>query len=400
MLEYTQQSAPLPRSDGTARIYDSNGWYEVKANPISKVGVFPYLGSSIGAPIPDKIYMVYRPEEELSNPDTLESFKLLPWVDDHSMLGSEDIGLLPPEQKGVQGTTGQEIYFQDGTLYGNIKVFSDSHAAAIAAGKRELSAGYRCKYEFTSGEWNGQRYDVIQRCIRGNHLASVDEGRMGPEVAVLDHLKFTFDAREFKMDKDDKKAEGADQGQEGEKEMTMAEASAVLKKIVPMMSAMQETLAGLSAKKEEGDTGMDEDKDDKKDDKEKEGKGEDKSAVGMDAALKDIAALQKQVEGLKSGGMKALLSEVSQRDSLAERLSGHIGAFDHKEKTLAEVASYGVEKIGLKVPKGQEMVALEGYLHDRNASATGQDGFMFGNNGAKSSGQVDAYISSAQKTKH
>lgn len=38
----------------TKRQYDLNGWLEVKDNPISKVGVFDYLGFEIGAPIPEK----------------------------------------------------------------------------------------------------------------------------------------------------------------------------------------------------------------------------------------------------------------------------------------------------------------------------------------------------------
>ncbi|MDE9567464.1 DUF2213 domain-containing protein, partial [Xenorhabdus bovienii] len=38
-----------------------NGWLEVKDNPISKVGVFDYMGSEIGAPNPGDLYRVYRP---------------------------------------------------------------------------------------------------------------------------------------------------------------------------------------------------------------------------------------------------------------------------------------------------------------------------------------------------
>ena len=36
----------------TARIADSNGWPEIKGNPISKVGVFPYLGKQVDASFP------------------------------------------------------------------------------------------------------------------------------------------------------------------------------------------------------------------------------------------------------------------------------------------------------------------------------------------------------------
>src|SRR5512146_542332 len=66
--------------DGSARILDQNGFFEVKRNPISKVGVFPYSGRSIGAENPDQIYRVYRPAEELGSAECIESFKLLPFV--------------------------------------------------------------------------------------------------------------------------------------------------------------------------------------------------------------------------------------------------------------------------------------------------------------------------------
>ncbi|MBG3014860.1 DUF2213 domain-containing protein, partial [Proteus mirabilis] len=67
----------------------------------------------------------------------------------------------------------------------------------IEGGKIELSPGYRCIYDFTPGEFNGERYDAIQRHIRANHLALVDEGRTGADVAVQDHSVITIDTKEL-----------------------------------------------------------------------------------------------------------------------------------------------------------------------------------------------------------
>ncbi len=184
----------------TERLYDINGWFEVPRNPLSKVGVFPYMGRSIGAPEPDRVYMVYRPEEELSDPETVASFRLSPFVDDHTMLGDDEAdGLTPAEQKGVHGVIGERVAYDPGdrTLYGNLKVFSKALSNRIKHGKREISCGYRCAYEQRHGVFEGQRYEYIQRHIRGNHLALVDQGRMGPDVRVLDHLKFTVDAKDM-----------------------------------------------------------------------------------------------------------------------------------------------------------------------------------------------------------
>ena len=62
----------------TARVEDINGWQEVKGNPLSKVGVFPYSGKTINLPglEPDKFYNVLRPAEELSSEECIKSFQL------------------------------------------------------------------------------------------------------------------------------------------------------------------------------------------------------------------------------------------------------------------------------------------------------------------------------------
>lgn len=209
----------------TQRHYDVNGWFEVPRNPLSRVGVFPYLGATIGAPDPDQIYMVYRPEEELSAPETLASFRLTPFVDDHTMLGDdEEEGLVPAERKGVHGVIGETVEYDPTTktLYGNVKVFSKALANRIKSGKREVSCGYRCSYEKRAGVFEGQRYDYVQRNIRGNHLALVDKGRMGPDVRVLDHLKFTVDAKDLIPMADDAAKNTADALNAVADAMTMA----------------------------------------------------------------------------------------------------------------------------------------------------------------------------------
>lgn len=57
-----------------------------------------------------------------------------------------------------------------------------------------------------------------------------------------------------------------------------------------------------------------------------------------------------------------MTSEVNRRNKLAEQLSHYVGAFDHAEKTVAEVAKYGLEKLGLKSPQGHEATVLETFF--------------------------------------
>jgi hypothetical protein len=384
------------------RDYDLNGWPEIKDNPISKVGVFPYYGRDISPDlIPDQIYNVYRPEEELSNPETIDSFKLLPWTDEHAMLGSEDEGLLPAEKKGIHGVIGEDVYYDNGYLKGNVKIFSDKLANLIDKGKKELSIGYRCLYDMVSGVFQGQKYDAIQRNIRGNHLALVDEGRSGSDVAVLDHFKYVFDAKEIKMPavKDDDNV-----SIEKCMEMVKALAEKVDKLAMKMGGDEEEGEKETSeeaahegdkkAKDEEGeynkfvnkaeieDDDIEEEKegeeyiedDDKEDDvKEEEMSQKDDKPGDMskpkDKKMKDKKAmdskinhLTKEINHLKNYGTKAMFREISRRDALAQRLSSHIGTFDHANKTFDEVAQYGLKKLGLRCAAGQEAAMLEGFL--------------------------------------
>jgi 8-oxo-dGTP pyrophosphatase MutT (NUDIX family) len=399
----------------TARRWDNNGWFEVKRNPLSKSGVFPYLGKNIDPSLePEKTYMVYRPASELSNPETIESFKLLPWVDLHpdNLLGPQDAGRLPAESKGVEGVIGEDVFFEGDTLFGNIKIFSDSLADRIDSGVRELSLGYSCEYEISSGVFNGINYDAIQKNIRGNHLATVPEGRMGPDVAVLDHLRFTFDARDIQMADTEEKS--------GEQEMSLDDVAAWMKENGPKWKKMQdmmekhfgkgEDMAEIPATEPETQAVTARDKDETPKEKaedaeepEKEKKGNDESAEekeaekeakdgeeekkeakdeeekekkkdasdakqrrALDTAITRVSALESQLESIKKNGVKSLMQEISRRSELANKISSFTGAFDHSEMTVAEVAAYGVRKLGLKAPAGQEMVALDAYFVNRS----------------------------------
>jgi hypothetical protein len=180
----------------TKRKFDSNGWYEIKRNPISRVGVYDYLGIEIGAPDPHKIYKVRRSTNELSSKSCLDSFKMIPIVDKHDMIGPNK-GSMSAEDKGIGGVTGQEIIFDDGYMLANIKVYSDKMADQVNAGINELSCGYSCDYVARPGTDFGQAYDYDQINIRGNHVAVVEQGRMGKSVKVLDQQIFTLDSAEL-----------------------------------------------------------------------------------------------------------------------------------------------------------------------------------------------------------
>lgn len=338
----------------SARTIDTNGWFEVKNNPLSRVGVFPYSGAQISKDLPPgEIFSVFRPPEELSAPEAMRSFHLQPLVDDHAMLGE---GFKPAEDHGVHGVIGQDVNFQDDTLYGTVKVFSKTLADKIKKGKTELSLGYRCRYERAPGVYNGQAYDYVQRGLRGNHVALVDQGRMGPDISVLDHLVFTVDAKEPRTMTPEqiaklKEALAACMAALTDAEAAPAEAVPVVAKVAdetppaPVPAPAKDEPAPAPVPSEEKVTVSDEDK-----------------PATMDAALKTIADLQKTVATLSARPAMdetAMVTGLAARNTLADRLSKHVGTFAHDAMTLAQVAAYGVEKLGIKCAKGSEVVALD-----------------------------------------
>lgn len=352
------QSDLFDALDESSRRFDYNGWFTVDSNPLSKVGVFEYLGRSVDpAADPDHMVMVYRPPEELGSPDTIESFKLLPWIDDHVMLGSEEAGLMPAERKGIQGVIGEQVYFdQDsGTLFGNIKVMSEAMANLISTGKKELSCGYRCTYERADGITpDGKPYQYVQRNIRGNHLALVDSGRMGPEVHVLDRLD------------EGKEPPVADEKKDGEAKggLTLDEAKEHLKTILPIIAEMQKLLGGAGESKADGvptnaNGGEKKPAVQEKDDDDEESKDSDESKPGASDP-------KEKAEEEAKAGMDAIERRVEARiaakASLYGDLSAVVGAFDHSEMTIEAMATYGCDKLEIK-PTGTDPVAyLRGYL--------------------------------------
>lgn len=362
---------PVSETMTSARTSDINGFIEIKGNPISKVGVFDYSGAQLGltGEAATRIFKVYRPADELANPDCLASFRLLPFVDEHAMLGAEDVGGLPAERKGVQGFIGEQVEFDPPYLRANIKIVSEAMKSLINAGKIELSPGYRCRYEFTPGVFDGVQYDAIQRDIRGNHLALVEEGRTGPDVAVLDHLKFTIDAKEFAAMADENTPTGGEASADRIKAL-LEELKPLLQEQQNLRAMLKEMGIELDAEEEpEVEAVIDEEP---KPEPEVEVAVDEEMKSALDAALERI----KDLEGRPT--MDSVISSIADRDALASKVSAFVGTFDSARMTTAQVAQYGVKKLGIPCQDGAEVVALTAWMHgrvpDSKRATTAMDG--------------------------
>jgi hypothetical protein len=183
----------------SARNQDENGFLLVKGCPISSFGIFDYSADQLGLPgDPNRIVKVYRPESAVNDQETLDSFKDLPFIDDHEMLsGFEgDQSAVAPEDYGIDGVLTSNVFYASPWMRGDIKIFSRKAQRALANKKKDLSLGYSCDFDINPGVFNGEPYEVVQTNMRGNHIALVDEGRV-PGARVLDGRKVIYDHLSF-----------------------------------------------------------------------------------------------------------------------------------------------------------------------------------------------------------
>lgn len=330
------------------RLIDGNGYITVTDNPISKEGVYDYLGSEIpGYPgDPNDIVGVYRPAEELSKQETIDSFKLMPFIDNHTWLGEEGVN---PGDLPLSGMTGEQVYWAAPYLKSNIRWFSDDMKSQVDSGKVQLSPAYKFDVYYEPGTFNGKAYKYVQRNLRGNHLALVDTGRTGHDVAVMDSAI-------------------------GDTKMTLEEIIAAIGKMDDVQRAA--LVAAINAQSEPAPEEVPDDAVVDADVETDPAKPED-AALDEDAKAEDeltpeakaqdkaiIRQLQKQVKALEGKALDtgAIMKAIGERNALAERVSVHTGAFAHDSMTTQQVAAYGISKLNLKVAKGQEVATLDGYL--------------------------------------
>ena len=145
---------------------------------IARTGVLTYEEEEGG------VQREYRPESEVLSEESWRTFEGAPVTIDHPPAGE----LVTPETWRELAVGYVTNVRPDGQRIAADLVIED--AAAIAAIERgellEVSAGYRADLDPAPGNVDGQAYDVVQRTIRGNHVALGPEGwgRSGPAVAL------------------------------------------------------------------------------------------------------------------------------------------------------------------------------------------------------------------------
>lgn len=156
--------------------------FMVSRAKISRVGTQKYYARELGLPGIDgnKLLIAYRPAGEVFHPDAMKSFELKTLANDHP---AEDITADNWKKMASDGRAVgdvHDIHPEDSEYLGATVVARDADMVrGINDGKSQLSCGYTFDADMTPGEYNGVKYDFVQRNIRGNHVAVVDMARGG-----------------------------------------------------------------------------------------------------------------------------------------------------------------------------------------------------------------------------
>ena len=354
---------------------DINGFWEIKDNPLSKEGVFPYLGKQIDPTgkrfglDPDRIYWVYRSKKELSNPETLKSFENKPFIDEHVMLGE---GCTPTDCKNIAGVI-HNIRVKGDMMIGDFTIYSDDIKREIMNGKKQLSLGYRSAFEQKHGVFNGRAYDFIQVGMVGNHVALVGRGRCGSDVRIFDKsiVCDSLEIPQMVINKEELKSilDGMD-------EATLAKAKKALEGLKTPVQDEHPTPAHTEQKKEDKVETKDEKPEVKTEKKEKvETKDE---ALAATATTKTEKKVEK-VETMDEAAIrKDAATQYGKAIKLHDALVPHIGEFVMDEMfTEKDVAVYGCKKLVEKglimdsdVNAGSELATLTGFLAGRKGAGS------------------------------
>lgn len=332
------------------RKIDENGYMTFENVLISREGVFDYSGEQIAGPDgdldPNAVYKVYRPKSAVCSKEFIESLERKPLIDDHTMLGKDGV---PAEKKGTHGVL-TDVTAVGNELYGTITVWSESMKKKIRDGKRELSLGYTGRFRRSSGMFEGQRYDFVQYDLSANHIALVDEARMGHSCRIMDHAVFISDS----LSLPDKSTTELSDMEENKNDKSCCDE--IIEKLKGCsdedVAKVKDYLKGLEEKKP-GDDGDDENKDDP------EKKGEPEKKDGEDADDKGNPEKKDDPEKKENKDSDQVLGDEGNKDGNPENKDDEGNKETCDKKKVADAAIKEYKKM-VELANSKEFVSCFG----------------------------------------
>lgn len=153
----------------------SDGYLVTEAK-IARSGMYDYAGFEMGRP-DKRVLKIWRSEDTVFSAASMAAFAHKPITNDHP-----SVDVSPANYKDLaRGITGGEVRRDGDHLVVPLMLTDADTIAAVEAGKRGLSAGYRVEVDMTAGvtdageAFDGQMVGVIQ----ANHVAVVRNPRAG-----------------------------------------------------------------------------------------------------------------------------------------------------------------------------------------------------------------------------
>lgn len=301
------------RADVAKLIKTDAGFLKVPIRA-TRVGVFKYYR-------PDgSVRLEFRPAEEVFNEDSMASIANVPLTIQHptEMVTSMNVG------NHSVGMTGETVVKTDEMFLDVPGILTKDRAVKMVEKKRdrgesqEVSCGYTCDMEETPGVFQGEKYDVIQRNIKYNHVALVDKGRAGAAVklrldsdsAIIENDLFSLEVETMKKFKIDGKEFEADEKLVEAFEAFQTKKTDEFKKIQTETDSLTEEVKELTKEKDQIEARRDSLKDENK-------------------------TLKKDLETKKDAEQIDKLIE--ERQSVIEVAEKHIKDFKKDKKSVLEI---------------------------------------------------------------
>ncbi len=152
----------------------STGFLHVKDVPIARVGVFPYQKAD------GSIEMEAKLPDDLLADTAIDSANNKAITDNHP---TELVNRDNFSQYG-KGITANNAHTDGNRIKVDMSITDPTLIQEIKDGKQELSIGFVTELVPQSGEYQGVKYDSVQRNIQINHVAVVNRGRAGSSIRI------------------------------------------------------------------------------------------------------------------------------------------------------------------------------------------------------------------------
>lgn len=163
-LDFVDLKAPVTTPEGYLRL----------DGKIARTGIQTYKRAD-GTEVRE-----FRPPTEVFAAAYVDSFQAIPLTNNHPAHLLTDRSA----KTHAIGAVSLARKVDEKWLGATMAVWDAAAIDDIRSGRSQLSVGYSCEVVEEAGEWEGQRYDAVQKSIVANHLALCDAARAGADARL------------------------------------------------------------------------------------------------------------------------------------------------------------------------------------------------------------------------